>query len=291
LFPPSLTCQAINGSLNQIGFHLNNEIKVVDFATALAILITLVSLLLSLKKDRNMRQRDQADKIRSAAAKTLAKLDKWREISLSMFDSMDIVFVDVSKAWAKGIKGDELRDNLWEKLNKLRVDVSEEIIKQGIETTYFELYSSDPYVKLYFEKVLNTLKDEQEVMFRMGLLPGVQNIVNQLENVDGVRETAYFRNPLMEHAVIMRGRYQLRINDILSDVSDAIFKLLKKKDGSLLKMEKDKTLYGRIYEKAFMKEKDYYFKNLLLNVTPGVAEDYGIILKKNARMIRSTDSE
>jgi hypothetical protein len=258
---------SINSSLNPMGFSLIRDIKIGDFITASAILLSLVSLLISLRKDRNLREREQADKVRNAAARTLAKLDRWKEISLLMFAQMDIVFVETSKLWASGAKGETLRDELWERLDQVRVKSLENITKEEIETAYQDLYSFDPSVRDYVETVLNLLKDEEEVMFRMALLPGVQNILDEMERINCDRQTATFRNPLMAHSIRIRGKYESRLNKMLIVVSRNLLKLIGKKDNEILSKNKP------------------YFKNIELDITPVIADDYGIITKKNTAFI------
>jgi hypothetical protein len=259
---------SINSSLNAMGFSLIREIKIGDFITASAILLSLVSLLTSLRKDRNLREREQADRVRNAAARTLARLDRWKEISLLIFAQMDIVFVETSKLWASGANGEALRDELWERLDQVRVKSLENITKEEIETAYQDLYSFDPYVRDYFENVLNLLKDEEEVMFRMALLPGVQNILDEMERINCDRQTATFRNPLMAHSIRIRGKYEVRLNTMLIIVSKHLLKLIGKKDKELLSIN------------------EHYFKNLEINIAPVIADDYGIITKKNTAFIR-----
>lgn len=280
MFAEYILDNIINDSLNITDFSLVREIKIGDFITASAILLSLISLLISLRKDRNLRKREQADKVRNAAARTLAKLDRWKEITLLMFAQMDIVFVETSKLWASGSKGQTLRDELWERLDQVRVKSLENITKEEIETAYQDLYSFDPCVRDYFEKVLNLLKDEEEVMFHMALLPGVQNILDEMERINYDRHTANFRNPLMAHSIRIRGKYESRLIKVLAEVSRVLLELIGKTDNEILSMN------------------ETYFKNLSINVTPVISDEYGIITKKNTAFISpdelddtSTESE
>jgi hypothetical protein len=268
--PTTLAFEMLNASVNPIGFHLNGEIKVSDLITTLAILISLISLLLALRKDRELREKEQADRVRSAAAKTLAKLERWKEISLLMFDQMDIIFVDVSKLWVENKTGELLRDILWERLDAVKVKALEAIIKEEIETAYQDLFSFDPSVRIYFETVLNLLKDEQSVMFHKALLPGVQNIVDEKEGITNGRTTAGFRNPLMHHAISIKIKYESRLDKLLSVVSENLLELIGKNN--------EEILY----------EKQPFFNRLKkFEYSPVVPEYYGIIIKKDMSIIMS----
>jgi hypothetical protein len=290
----------INNSLNSMGFSLVKEIKIGDFITAFAILLSLVSLLISLREDRRLLKREQADRVRNAAARTLAKLDRWKEISLLMFAQMDIVFVDTSKLWAKGERGETLRDELWERLDRVRVKSLKSITKEEIETAYQDLYSFDPYVRDYFEKLLNLLKDEEEVMFRLALLPGVQNILDEMERMNCNRQTATFRNPLMEHSTAIKGVYESRLNRLLAEVSGRLLELIGKKDNEILSRnwldfkfiiillsQRLKSIGGK--DNKITTKSKHYFKNIEINIKPATADDYGIITKKKTAFIRPVE--
>jgi hypothetical protein len=262
--------EILNNSINQIGFYLDNTIKFGDFITAIAILISLISLLISLRKDRNLRQKQQADIVRSCAARTLAKLDRWKEISLSMFDRLDIIFVNTSTLWAKNENGEVLKDLLWMKIDKERVKNLENIKKEEIESSYNDLYGFDPYARAYFEYVLDLLKEEEEIMYRKALQPGIQDIVKEMQNEEGERWTANFRNALAIHANHMREIYESRLSLILQKVSDSLLELIKKKDDKILSISKNS-----------------YFKDLVFNIVPVSPDNYGIITAENTAIILS----
>lgn len=264
----------INGTLNQLGFYLDSGIKISDFTTTLAIVISIITLLVSLKKDRDLRSKEQADRVRSAAAKTLAKLERWKEISVLMFAQMDSIFVDTSKSWVKNEKGENLRNTLWEELDKVRIKALESIIREDIESAYHELYSFDPSVRTYFDTVISLLKDEEAVMFQKALLPGVQNIVGELESITEKRQSAKFRNSLITHAIFIKRIYEPRLNKLLFAVSNDFLELINKSNDEIL----------------FRTEP--FFRNLdELDYTPVVPDDYGIECKEVYINIESNPEE
>ena len=64
------------------------DIKIADFLTSVTIVVSLIVFLRSLSKDRKIKLKENADKIRFAASKTLAKIDRWQELSICFFQNM-----------------------------------------------------------------------------------------------------------------------------------------------------------------------------------------------------------
>jgi len=218
---------------------LSTQIEIGDILTSLIIIISIASLIYTLKKDRLLRQREQADIIRNSAAQTIAKLDRWRELSLSIFASMDALFV---KASNELIENDfdlqYIRDFLWIELNSLRINLFAKILNENIETVYVDLYSYDPLVRTYFENVLARLKDEENIVFNV-LLDGIQE---RIENTNITKEnhhTSTFRTPLKLFCDKIYEIYLDRINRIIAPVGNELLSLISKSDEELLsKQEK-----------------------------------------------------
>jgi len=258
----------INQSSNQSGFYLDRQIKVGDIITVLAIFYSLVSLLSALEKERKLRRKEQADNVRSAAAKTIAKLDRWKELSLSMFTYMDVVFVNTSKLWNETANKDLTRDTLWEDMNIIRGKNSEKILSEDIGTAYMDIYGYDPSVRPFFAFVLNQLKNEEEVMFQKGLLAGLQYIIESFDSPKNELGTASFRDPLMEHANNIRGKYETRLYYLLEPVASNLMHLIILHDEGILEIEKP------------------YFEKLEIKFPPIDAEAYGVMTQEKFLMIR-----
>lgn len=232
----NLTCASINETLAQMGYRLDNVIKIPDFITLFAVLLTLLSITLSQRSNRNLRQREQADRFRNAAVETIAKLDRMRMLSLSMFNDMEKVFIDINNLWTNGTKKEELKKLLSKILIDAKQNISKRILDEGIETTYFDLYGFDPYVQDYFKRVFNIIKDEQEMMFRNVLLPKLSEIIDKK-----ISRESDSLIPLTDTANFVKGKYQLKLDQILGQVSNEVSQtILAKKDGTLLSSKNGK---------------------------------------------------
>jgi hypothetical protein len=58
------------------GLTMNHELKVTDLITAFSVLCAAGTLIYTWTKDRRLRYKEYSDKIRSAAALTLSKIDR-----------------------------------------------------------------------------------------------------------------------------------------------------------------------------------------------------------------------
>lgn len=69
-------------------FEFKREITIGDMLTSASILLSIFALLLSWSQSRALEKREQANEVRNAAAETLAKFERWQEISMSIFDDI-----------------------------------------------------------------------------------------------------------------------------------------------------------------------------------------------------------
>ena len=81
---------------------LKKEVAVGDLLTTASILISLIALLFSWSQSRALVQREQANKVRDAAAKTLAKLQRRQTISTPLFDEIQPSLVETSELLVAG---------------------------------------------------------------------------------------------------------------------------------------------------------------------------------------------
>lgn len=83
--------------------QFDRTIKAGDILSSLTVLLSVVALVLSLSKDRAVRVTDQANKVRTAAASVIVKLDRWQAVQLSMYQDLQPVFVELSEDLAKSM--------------------------------------------------------------------------------------------------------------------------------------------------------------------------------------------
>ncbi|HOO52640.1 MAG TPA: hypothetical protein PLM24_02515 [Methanothrix sp.] len=225
--------------LDGLGLAIEKTVKVGDILTSLTIFVSLIFFIISMNKDRNLRRKQQADNVRNAAAKTISKLDRWKEASISMFHYMDIVFAKASEMLKKNYDTEAVKDFLSMQLLVIKNKTSEKMLKEDIETAYDELYGYDPSVRPFFEIVLTKLKKEEQVMFK-GLLANTQSdIASFYYKNENEYLTSNLRSQLNNRVKMARKDYEKSINEILRPISHDLLELISEKDKDILAKKKN----------------------------------------------------
>lgn len=138
--------------------EFDNKLDVGNLLTSLTILITLVALLNAVAKDRRSREREFADRVRAAAAKTLGKLERWQQLSARLYQDVQPLFVDVSQKLHSELSAQAARDLFWRELSVARTAAEQRIVDEEIESAYVELYPYHPSVQRRFTETMSRLK-------------------------------------------------------------------------------------------------------------------------------------
>jgi hypothetical protein len=104
------------------GLRLNPTIEFGDLLTIVTIFVSLFILLNEWHKGKALQRKERSDKIRNTALNAWAKLNLWREISLSMFQKIEISFVEASEMLKRDGNPEEARDFLWKELNRIKIE-------------------------------------------------------------------------------------------------------------------------------------------------------------------------
>jgi hypothetical protein len=125
---------------------VDRTIKISDLLTSLTILVSVITLTVSWSKDRLTREKEQADRVRSAAAKTLTQLDRWQALQLSIFRELQPVFVETSEMLVDNYKGRALplawrvrqspKGHFPETLHIAIVELMREVIPEGAKVVF-----------------------------------------------------------------------------------------------------------------------------------------------------------
>ena len=162
--------------------------------TAISIMLSTLALLYSWAQDRTLERREQANQVRSAAADTVARLQYWHDISLSLFDSVQTALVETSKFFIDGCsrtKVYEARDYLYKELHASRVSVQAAVRDQDAESAYVYLYGYHPSIR---DGVLAKLRAIEQEMFQ-DLLDRTQNVVQRYLPLQGQEKAVQCTRP------------------------------------------------------------------------------------------------
>jgi hypothetical protein len=115
-------------------------IKLSDVITSLSFVLAVLALVYSQQKDRTAAEREQLAEARTMLSNCLSKLERWGELSVSVFDEVQPFLVQTTEIWAKDGDVVPARDYLWRELNSLFSSVDMKIKDDKISGAYIDLY-------------------------------------------------------------------------------------------------------------------------------------------------------
>jgi hypothetical protein len=196
------------------GLVVSTEVRLGEALTAASVLIALAALLLAHAKDRQLRRKEFADRVRNAAATTLAKLERLRDISLLKYREVGPLFVEASEQLAKAWDVASARDHLWRQLAATQAAMSERVLKEDIETAYVGLYPYDVTVYERFGETIAQIRRIDESAWTR-FMDAIQDSVLSWHDREQEYQSALLGNQL-------RGVGAKYLDEIRDDIDDLI---------------------------------------------------------------------
>lgn len=213
---------------------LNPEIGVGDILTSLSIIVSAVALAISWGRDRQIARKEQADKVRNAAARTLAKLERREELSLRLYDEVQPLFVETSEKLAEDPSNATIpRDYLWKRLEEARQSATLRILDEEIEVAYVELYGYIPAIYQPFVRTVAKLKAEDETTFR-DMQEATQADVMSFEDRGQRFQSAELGNRFRRTGTKYRGSLQDKMESTIKPIQQFLLSVILKSDTALL---------------------------------------------------------
>lgn len=220
---------------------LNPEVSVGDILTSLSIIISAIALAISWGRDRQIAVKKQADKVRNAASKTLAKLERWQELSLRLYEDVQPLFVEASEMLAKDPNNAEPpRDFLWKKLEEVRQSATLRIVDEELEVAYVDLYGYIPAIYQSFVQTVQKLKEEDETAFRDLQEATQKNVMSFADRGRGF-QTAELGNSLRRTCAQIQDSLQTAMQDTLKPIHEFLLSVILKSDNDILRYSPPKS--------------------------------------------------
>lgn len=207
-------------------------------------LITISSVLASLCvlgyawiKDRQLRKKEYADKIRNAAGTIIAKLERRKVLSLSFFEDIQPLTVETDKLLVKERSIINARDFLWLGLVKARSSSLQRIMEEQIEIAYRDLYGYDPRIQALYVEAINRLVSIDKMVFNQVLILTQENVLtmeNVKETLDKDFSSSQLGNLLRSTLSVLASSYELKMDGIIAPFRDEMMKLIEASDGDIV---------------------------------------------------------
>lgn len=219
-------------------FKLDRTIKANDVLTSLTIIISVLALLCSWQKDRDARTRAEANQVRTAAATTLVKLDRWQNLHRSLYSELQPIYVETSEMLLKNFDIISARDYLWKQINTQRTHIATHVLEEKIETAYVDLFAYYPSARGSFLSAIANLKKAEEVAVSR-LLDDTQAAVMSFEGKNAGYTTAMLGNALRTAASPIEENFLANSNQALALIRDELYTVIASEDEMLLNRRKD----------------------------------------------------
>lgn len=139
---------------------LDTTIKVDNLLTLATIIGSVIAFLTSWAAERDLKELQRADRMRAAAALSIAKLERWQVLHLSLYDEIQPTLVETSEMLVSNFDVGKARDYFWKTLDRQHVQILKSIQEERVDTAYLDLLAFEPS---YREQYVRTLKQLREV--------------------------------------------------------------------------------------------------------------------------------
>jgi hypothetical protein len=200
-------------------------------------MVSVVALAVSWSKDRKARKTEQADKVRSAAALVLTKIDRWMMLNLSLYQLLQPAFVKASEMLLHEFNVPRARDYLWKEINNQRSEIARQVLAEEILTCYVSLLPHFPKVRddfVFLFQELSNIEDEISGSF----LKISQDDILPFDKQEGGYRSALLGNALRKTAVKCKSDFREKTLSKSKPLREFLFNVIRKSDGEILNRKK-----------------------------------------------------
>jgi hypothetical protein len=156
----------------------NTEVTVGNLVAVGAAIISAVAILAALAKERALRKKELADRVRQSTALVVAKLDRWKQIALQTFDQLQMAATEADGQLIAG--GDDIatRDSFWKQVVTTQASLAKSVLDEEIEVAYSNLFGYDPRIHDLFTGAVLRLRHIESFVFLQVLNRTQNDILN-----------------------------------------------------------------------------------------------------------------
>lgn len=217
-----------------MNFLLNPEISVGDILTTFSILLSVLVLISSWNKDQKLKQKDYADKIRHSASVVVAKIERWKGLSLQFFDEIQPTIVDADMNWVSKKDILNVRDIFWRELVATRTKIFQKIADEEIEIAYTNLYGYDPKIQGLFDDVVRRLRAAENYTHQKTLYQTQIDIISAYERKSVKLQRSALGNKLRDTCYEIKKERQEMMTQVIKPFVDQLIRLIQENDRNIL---------------------------------------------------------
>jgi len=133
--------------------------------TSVSVIIALLGFLYAWRKDRKLRTKEYADKVRAASAMTLAKIDRCESLFLSFIHRIRPLFTEMNELLQQTKNPEACRDRFWKQMIEIRLSIYKQFNDEQIELAYAPLFVHKDEIYDLFKGVIEKAKQVEDDFF------------------------------------------------------------------------------------------------------------------------------
>lgn len=168
----------------------------------------------------------EISKVRLAAAKTLAQLQRMIELYGFYYEDIQPYFVKSSEMLAEDFDVIKTRDYLWKQLQRVRKSIRKKILKEQLDIAYVELCDYYPSFYNDFVAVEKEIKTIEDFVFRNFLMSTQDDILQFRMFAQNEYKTAMLGNALRDTGSTYQKFFQSQIDKLIQPMYDFLVNLI-----------------------------------------------------------------
>ena len=214
---------------------LKTQISVGEILTVFVILLSAASLGYGWYKDRELRRREDAERIRQNAGTVTAKLERLGVLSSRYYIDIQPLLVDSSLKVAENHQLHPANDLLWRGLFEAQARSSQRAIDEQVELAYVSLYGYDPRIYNLFVAAACKLKEKDQDFADQARVETELILVQDMRKQD----TSAITEDLREKCTELQSKLQSEMEKIINPFRIQMLKLIQSSDEDIVNHKVD----------------------------------------------------
>lgn len=221
------------------GLTFSWTVTVANLVAAVAVVVSAAAIWATWRRDVRLREIEYADRVKTAAASTLAHLERAREISLHFFDVFSRSFVSASEKMQGGAKTPvQIKNFVWKVAERAAAERNNRLLEEKIELAYVDLYAYDRKIHDLFAAA----RTQQETVWTRVIgdvkLWTQDDILKFRAGADGLRED------LRQSVNVLREELRHEFDDIVHPLRDRLETWIRADEKTIVRRELQLTPSG-----------------------------------------------
>jgi hypothetical protein len=218
---------------HNMSLSFDKTIKAGDLLTSVTVVVSVLTLVNSLSRDRLARETEQASKIRATASAAIVRLDRWQALQMARYADLHTTAIELSELFMAKRDVVATRDALWKKVVEARSRTARQILDEQLGTGYSDLITYFPAARPKYSAAYEELSAVEE-QNTAELLADAEKAVLDLRKSQTEFQTADLGNAIRGAASVHEKNLKVRSDKVLEPVRSYLLGVISSDNDQLL---------------------------------------------------------